>query len=355
MTPTKPLSGKRTWNLKRHIQVSHKDVYVTFFNSEGRLKLLTKRMKMLQNFCEIVTINGRPFASLLDSGFQKLIEDDMHELEEAGCAITLNDKFVEIKQYTKHVADEIKNTIIKKVENRFVSVLFDIASKNNRSVIGISVQFYNNGDIESHSLGIYVLDDSHTADYIKKVVDDCLKSFNISAKFVISMTTDNASAMIAMIKQFDEDIQASITLINRNDNEMNMNIPNFDANISLTEDQMDTIMQSVQEIEALNQVLDDDDTFEELYEKVIGEISKNTTLVTTIRCGAHSVQLIVRNGIKKSNFNKLLPLCKYVSRKLRTDKFKITARKKNIHYSIPKISVETRWDSDFLMVSGNYK
>lgn len=73
-------------------------------------------------------------------------------------------------------------------------------------------------------------------------------------------------------------------------------------------------------------------------------------MVVTIRCGAHSVQLIVRSGIKKSNFGTLLPLCKYDCRKMKTEKFKFEARNANIEYSNPRMSNDTRWNSDFLMV-----
>lgn len=112
-------------------------------------------------------------------------------------------------------------------------------------------------------------------------------------------------------------------------------------------------MQSILQMEALNRVLDDDNTYEELFEEVIGQLSENSTLVTTIRCGAHSAQLVVRDGIKKSYFKDLLPTCKYISRKMRTEKFKFTAREANVHYSNPSLSTEPRWDTDYLMVSEN--
>lgn len=351
-TPSKPLNGRKKWNLLRHIKEKHKDVYDSVIDYEARSTLLNKRLKMLQNFCEIVTINGRPFAALLDSGFSRLIEDDMKKLKDAGLGITLNDKFVELKAYIEHVANEVKKTIMKNVENRFVAIMLDIASKNNRSVIGINAQYIHEGRVQIQSLGIIVLEAAHTAEYITKVLSDLLASYNIPKERVIAITTDNASAMLAMIRRFDKNAQISIHENSDDENEMDIDIPNFNVNnVPLSEGQMDTVMQSIVEMEALNRVLDDDNTYEELFEKVIGGISENTTLVTTIRCGAHSVQLIVRDGIKKSNFKYLLPLCKYISRKMRTEKFKFAARDANISYSNPSLSTEPRWDTDYLMVS----
>lgn len=334
--------------MQRHIKEKHKDIYDNVIDSGARSELLNKRLKMLQCFCEIVTINGRPFAALLDSGFSRLIEDEMKKLKDAGLGITLNDKFVELKAYIVHVADEVKQTIMKNVENRFVAIMLDIASKNDRSVIGIIVQYIHEDRIKNQSLGIIALEAAHTAEYITKVLTDCLASYNIPKERVIGITTDNASSMIAMVKRFDKN--ALISIQDDDENEMDINIPNCNGDSPLSELQMESIMQSVLEMEAINRVLNDDNTYEELFEEVIGQISENTTLVTTIRCGAHTIQLIVRDGLKKSNFKPLLPLCKYISRKMRTEKFKISAREANIQYSNPSLSTEPRWDTDYLMV-----
>lgn len=265
----------------------------------------------------------------------------------------MNDKFVELKAYIEHVGNEVKEIIMKNLENRFVAIMLDIASKNNRSVIGIYVQYIHEGCVKIQSLGIIVLEAAHTAEYITEVVNDCLASYNIPKDRLIAITTDNASSMLAMIKIFDKSAQNSIHESSDDENEMDVSIPNFNEDLRLSETQMETIMQSIVQMEALNRVIDDDDTYEELFEEVIGQISENTTLVTTIRCGAHSIQLVVRDGMKKSNFKNLLPLCKYISRKMRTEKFKFTAREAHIHYSNPSLSTEPRWDTDYLMVSEN--
>lgn len=140
-------SVEKKWNLQRHIKEKHKDIYDSVIDSNARSVLLDKRLKMLQSFCEIVTINGRAFAALLDSGFSRLIEDDLKKLKDAGLGITMNDKFVELKAYIEHVADKVKQTIMKNVKNCFVAIMLDIASKNNRSVIGISVQYLHEGRV----------------------------------------------------------------------------------------------------------------------------------------------------------------------------------------------------------------
>lgn len=274
-------------------------------------------------------------------------------LNSAGLGINLNRNFLEIKSNIKHVASEIRRIIRDKLAGHLVGLMLDIASKNNRSVIGIGVQYRHEGATQIHSLGIIALNELHTADYITRMVKDCLRVFEVPITNVVAITTDNASAMLAMIRQFDENVIASSDLVYNDEyiDAIDVAMPVFEKDSPLTESDLQSVMQAVADIDALNNVLDDDNQrYEDLFEKIIGETSRNTTIVSTIRCGAHSIQLIVRNGIKNSSFNSLLLVCKYVSKKLRTEKFKYSARDAHIDYAIPHMSNETRWDSDYMMV-----
>lgn len=41
------------------------------------------------------------------------------------------------------------------------------------------------------------------------MLKDCLQAFDVPITHVVAITTENASAMIAMIRQFDENVIAS--------------------------------------------------------------------------------------------------------------------------------------------------
>lgn len=73
-----------------------------------KLVVAAKRLRIIQAFCEIVTVNGRPFEYLIDSGFQRLIKSDLYELEKAGVPIRFSDIYAELTEYIAHVASEIK-------------------------------------------------------------------------------------------------------------------------------------------------------------------------------------------------------------------------------------------------------
>lgn len=348
-TPVKPLSGKKQWNLKKHLETVHPEIYDKHFNSQKKVNLLKKRAKIMQSMCEIVTINGRPFNYLLDSGFHQLIEDDLKELSNHGVGITLDRNLVELHHYIDELARKVRKKIESRVYGRFISLMLDAASKNNKSILGITAQYLSDGKINKNVLAMTHMENAHTSEYMQILVKRCLVQYNIPADHAISFTTDNASSMIGATKQFDEYVQEICPSIDYTEN-IDLSIPSYD-DVQLSEAQMESIMETIGNIDEIRNILDDADTFEELYEKFIGDISKASKKVFTIRCGAHLNQLAVRCGLKKSNVEHLLATCKYVVKKLRTEKIKGLASDANLTYKIPSISCETRWDSDFDMVS----
>lgn len=80
---------------------------------------------------EIVTVNGRPFNSLLDSGFQLLIQDKLKELDENGVPFNIKkNNFQEIKDYIEKAAAKIESKIKGEVKDKFVSAMTDVVTKN---------------------------------------------------------------------------------------------------------------------------------------------------------------------------------------------------------------------------------
>lgn len=350
-TPSKSLSGKKKWNLKKHIECVHPDIYDKYFNEKNRKAMMKKRLKTLQCFCKIVTINGRPFASLLDSGFIELIEDDLKQLDLCGLGITVDKNFLELKKYIDQLVKKVQSRIQQDFKDRYISLMLDAASKNNKSVLGISAQYRADGKLNSYVLGMIYMEKAHTAEYMNNLVKNCLKKYEIQADHAISFTTDNASAMIAMTKQFDEDIHEVHRFDDDDDSEtIDLGLPSFINGEQLSEEQMKLIMESISSIEEIRESLDDADDFEQLYEEFIGDITKASSMVHTIRCAAHVNQLGVRCGIKKSNVGPLLAMCNFITKKMRTEKYRSTARDANIDYKIPHLGCPTRWDSDYDMV-----
>lgn len=213
----KILNGKKTANLVCHIRVCHKDIYgKKIAPKQSQHYYLYNRLKFVQNCVEMVTINGRPFNSLLDSGFQKCVEEELKELRENGFGINIGDTgFSEIQNYVENVANKIRNKIKAETKTTFVSLMVDIAKKNNVSFLGVSMQFAVDSAIRVRSLGMMQLKESNTAQYIKEVISNCLAHFDIELDQVTSITTDNGSNMLAMIDLFNKEMD-----VDGNDNEI---------------------------------------------------------------------------------------------------------------------------------------
>lgn len=351
----KYVAGKQQSNLTKHMKKTHKDVYTTEIAPQSQLPLAMKRLKKIQSFCEIITIDGRPFSWLLGTGFLHSQEDDLNELANAGLGIHLDDKFTELKSHIEKAAANVRHEIKTELKDRFVSLMLDIGSKNNKSILGTTVRFVKDGKIVIRSLGHIVLNKSHTAKYIVETLLKCLDEFDIQVDRVLSITTDNAANMIAMIHQFDSYVQINHDNVTCDeDDEDDTDMPILNTDEPLSAEQMEEISRVIGDREALNAILDDKENFDSLLAEIIGELSKITRCVITIRCGAHTVQLMTRDALKNSGFKNIISVCKYVVKKLRLDSFKEKAKEANITYKQPHLSCTTRWDSELLMVRYSY-
>lgn len=209
----KDLSATRANNMVSHFFHCHKKIYNEVIMQQRNEKSFKKRrLQFIQNCAEMVAMNGRLFSCLNDSGFLKFVEEEIRELREAGHGVDLDDKS-EIKWYISQLADKIKNKIKCDAKGRFISLMVDVGSKNNCSLLGISAQYINNGLVCVRCLGTIELKHSHTALYIKEVITDCLLMFDISIEQVASITTDNGANMLAMIDLFNDDVYYGDDLI----------------------------------------------------------------------------------------------------------------------------------------------
>lgn len=336
----KSVSGKKKSNLVSHVRSCHPEILEN--SNECKLELRKKRLKIIQSLAEIVTVNGRPFNSLMDSGLIHLIENDLEVLDSAGFGITLNKNLIEIKEYVKMLSLKIQKILSLEVKNRSLSLLLDIGSRNGVSILGIGIQYMKDDIVYNKPIGMIPLQKSHTAAYIIEELKMCLELYDIEINQIIAVVSDNASNMLAATKRLDKFIMEQ-----NNNEEIIVDEPDFNHR-GLNRQE---ILSSIMEMHELDSILSDDENFEQLFTEVIGELSKHTTSVITIRCAAHSIQLAVRDALKKSNFYQVLALSKYVVKKLHTSNYKYTIHEAKVDCIKPRLSNDTRWDSDLQMVS----
>lgn len=350
----KILSGLRISNLRSHLEIKHKTEYDTCvrIGAHDESKYAKQRLKKLQCFTEIVSVNGRPFSYLMDSGFQKTIEDDMKKLADAGHKITFSNNFEEIKEYMRHVSTEIRSKIKAEVYGKPVSLCADITTKNRRAILGITVQYIHDGKLRIRSIGMINLNTSHTGAYLKSVIEEVLEVYGIRIEQVISMTTDNGSNMLKMIKMFNR----SSTDSSDDDDEIDYEeISPEEENAAdigdFSEQEVEALMKEIEYETLLNEELSDEDIYRQLLVDLTNEFSDVEFDVSGIRCAAHTLQLAVIGALKKSNVLKWIQLCRKVAKIIRTQNLQYMIKSQNIGEKYVRLDCITRWNSTFLMVN----
>lgn len=190
------IEARNRFNLVSHIKALHDGIYKSISSAESELyaaSLQIKRLKLIQNLTEIVTVNGRAFAHLNDSGIIGLMSTDLTVLRNEGYAsgITSPD-YPAVKTHINYLASKIIGEIQSEVRGKFVSLLTDVGTKNRRDILGLALQYISEGRVKVRSIGMILLTTSHTAELIKNEIIKCLNVFGVTTDQVISITTDNA-------------------------------------------------------------------------------------------------------------------------------------------------------------------
>lgn len=72
----------------------------------------------------------------------KIHKRKVEQLELAGCPINLTDPhLLEVKSYAESIASEFKQKVKEEVKGKPISLMIDIATKNHRSILGVSIQY----------------------------------------------------------------------------------------------------------------------------------------------------------------------------------------------------------------------
>lgn len=74
-------------------------------------------------------------------------------------------------------------------------------------MLGLSLQYMRDGEIKVRTVGRIELTKAHTAQNIKDEILARLREFGIKPNQIVSITSDNASNMISMIKLLNREIE----------------------------------------------------------------------------------------------------------------------------------------------------
>lgn len=334
----KPFSGSHSSNLERHLERKHPDEFKklkkikenrpaaplsatkvhsallkdnlkvdTFFKSE--LPKVSTSLAELKSACvEMVTVNGRPFTAIDDSGFRKILDpilNAVNSLNRTKDTISA----ANIKSLIPTKCEEFKNQIIEETTGIMISLKVDAATRLHRSFLGINIQFLKLGKIEIRTLAVRELKERHTAIYLKRVIKDVLDEYSINLNQIYTITSDNGANMVKCVDLLETDLII--------ESDYQKHFSNCDEIFDdLSDDPCEEILEKIEE------------AFRDVDEEESG-------ILHSIRCGCHTLQLAVFDFIKKEKtVDKNLAKARHVVKLLRTPNINMLLKVKKKSFNI---------------------
>lgn len=349
----KELNGTHESNLVHHLRSNHKNLIENISCDE---KIEKKRKKLLLDCVELVSVNGNEFNRLIDSGLLSMIDKTLKELEAAGRGVNLTDPhLLEVKEILDDTAKKVAQKIREEVKNRPLSLLVDATTKRRRSILGVSVQYILNGKHQIRSIGMLLLDESHTSAYLAKKICELLLQFNIKPRQIVAITTDNGANVVKMVRSLSSEMAV-----------IENNLPQMSRGTEICDDDIEIYLQNVPDCtdeEALNAVFQSDGeddlpiANENLLDAVVRDVraENDTSLIWDIqgiRCAAHTLQLAIRDALQKLEkpIQNVITICRRIAKTMRLQSTAHELKLAAIEFNVPHLDVETRWSSTYIMV-----
>ncbi|XP_017779830.1 PREDICTED: uncharacterized protein LOC108565068, partial [Nicrophorus vespilloides] len=231
----KILKGKHSANLERHLQSRHPEDFhhLQLMKLEPKRKIsettftskkvpVCKRPKLedvkltiavsiaqqtLVDACiELVTINSRPLNLINDSGFRKIVDPIICGL---GGQLNITDESIQHLIATK--AETIRDSIMKELKGKLLSIKIDCVQKMGRYIIGIYVQYIKNTRMVLQTLAIIELDIENTTKYLEKMLLKTLERYEIRIDQLYSVTMNDGSLLnkdIPFVSEYIKDAES---------------------------------------------------------------------------------------------------------------------------------------------------
>lgn len=361
------INGNSSSNLTKHFKSNHVDIYNQKIATTPEEHILIQREKLVHSCVELTTINSHPFSLLSQSGFRSLIEEKLNAFKLADCPLNLSDHHVyEIKEKVCDTAQKIREQIKVETRGKMISVMVDSATRNGRSIYGVSIQYKFNGVLRVFAVGMRELFSAHTGEHLAEQLLLILAEYDINLEQVLSITTDNGSNMLAMVKEVDMklrqelEVETSQKEVIADSSHQNPIFPLED------DDQTDVLINQVLEEvtiddeDVIDSLLDNNDMHEMLLNSLVSNLrskSANSELfVNSIKCAAHTIQLAVNDAINSlpNKDQNVIGLCRLAAKFMRKQTTKNMMLQAKLTSILPSLDCKTRWSSTYLMVRSSH-
>lgn len=312
-------------NKMRHLKLKHSQIHSEVLKNSSKKRkhdysndIITIPVKInvqvVRHACvELVTKNGRPFCLFCDSGLRKLIDPLLIGIKRVtGQTMVINTE--NVKEDMFKTFSDMKKKLQLEVKDKIVTVLVDIGTKHNKSLLGINIRFHSGNRFILRTIGMETITTRHTAINLHQTISQCLSEFGIETKQVYVYVTDNAYNVVKIADLLNIDFE------NCSQNEENINDALF-AN--------------------MNQQV-----FHDLLSAVQVEYQKKC--VHSVYCCIHTLQLAVEDAIKASKVSEELELVRRLVKKLRTPTISNELVQAKLKQAM--LDCDTRWNYKYIMV-----
>lgn len=311
----KLLNNTRIYNLKSHLTLIHK---INLKNVEKsrvkskitKTKIEVNKAEVIRSYIGLVTENGLPFEVLNSSNMRNLlkpISDALNDSDEKLFCLNADNA----RKILKSTVSKLRSLVKLELENKLFSIKIDSATRLDRNIFGISVQFCKEGEIISRVISMVELKGAGSTK-AKNLAGEILKSlakYDLKLQQVIAVTSDNGANMLKTTS---------------------------------------LLSQCLSKYES-DDFFDNDD-----YESVLNEIYNDNDIncgeIIICRCAAHTAQLVALDVIKHSKIKEFILQCRNFTKFLRkpSNGFRYLFEINKI--KIPQIDCPTRWGSTFKMI-----
>ena len=263
---------------------------------------------------EMVTLNGRPFSSISDSGLLMILNP---------IAIAITEQHPEkwnalnVKNLRQAVVDEaarLRTFIKEEVQGRLISIKLDRATlKSGQSMLGVNTQFVRNGRLILRNLAVKELFIRHTGDNIRREEKNILRRYSIHPQQLYSATTDNAANMLKFVELINEDATTEAM----DSRQWEPVVDEADEDNMVQEDDLESLSDIPNQDETASLTAPNDEFPEWFQDFAVVEPTDTDAAVISQRCAAHTIQLAVHDALEAMKCATLIGRARKLNAKLR--------------------------------------
>ena len=210
----------------------------------------------------------------------------------------------EVRNAVKMKANLFRENLNKQLNGKLLSLKIDAATCMDRSFLGINIQYVDGTEVVLNTLAVKEVYNRHTAENIKEILKNVLQTYGISINQIYSITTDNGSNMIKLVKLVGND-QTDIECDNGENDSDSESLNSLSTDVYGNENDEEFEFSLSDNEEVISTVNEKDDSTEKYQ-------------IRSVRCAAHTLQLVVTDVLKDKKIAATISGAREVCKKLRS-------------------------------------